>query len=244
MRKRTSKIWIGCDDVRFGEIIQLSKSYTDALSYFGLVNKGSNYRTMRSRISALGISTDHFLSSSDHLKLRNKETKSLDSILVEHSSCDRRVLKRRLISSGLLENNCSACGLGDSWNGKPITLQVDHINGISDDNRIENLRILCPNCHSQTQTFAGKRNKLMKLCECGKSISAKSNSCRCCSNHLLSMVRRENSLRPPESTLMQDIRCIGSYMGVGKKYGVSDNCIRKWVRSYGIDPKTINKKIS
>ena len=65
-------------------------------------------------------------------------------------------LKWRLIRAGILENRCSACGL-DTWRGKPLGIQIDHINGKRNDNRIENLRMLCPNCHSQTDTFAGKK---------------------------------------------------------------------------------------
>lgn len=62
-------------------------------------------------------------------------------------------LKKRLLREGLLLNRCSGCGLGNRWRGQPITLEMDHINGDRRDNRIENLRILCLNCHSQTPTF-------------------------------------------------------------------------------------------
>lgn len=67
-------------------------------------------------------------------------------------------LKQRLLASGRAEERCALCGLGPAWNGHPLTLQVDHINGVSNDHRYENLRILCPNCHSQTPTYAGRRH--------------------------------------------------------------------------------------
>jgi len=69
-----------------------------------------------------------------------------------------RVLKRIVIINGLLKDECALCKLSGNWNNKPIILQIDHINGNAVDNRIENLRILCPNCHSQTDSFGG-RNK-------------------------------------------------------------------------------------
>jgi len=84
---------------------------------------------------------------------------NLDEILIENSTYQNGTrLKKRLVSEGVLEYKCSGenCKVGNEWNGKPITLQLDHANGIHNDNRIENIRFLCPNCHSQTGTFSGK----------------------------------------------------------------------------------------
>jgi 5-methylcytosine-specific restriction endonuclease McrA len=80
---------------------------------------------------------------------------ALPDILVKNSTYTTIWrLKRRLLREGILQYKCYLCGLTE-WNGKPITLQLDHINGMHLDHRIENLRLLCPNCHSQTATFAG-----------------------------------------------------------------------------------------
>ena len=74
----------------------------------------------------------------------------------------RHTVKRRLIDAGILKNVCDECGISE-WRGKPLAIQLDHRNGIRDDHRPENLRMLCPNCHSQTETFAGKnRGRLSK----------------------------------------------------------------------------------
>jgi hypothetical protein len=70
----------------------------------------------------------------------------------------RATVKRHLLEAGILENRCSWCGI-DEWRGQPISIQIDHINGVRNDNRIENLRMLCPNCHSQTETFAARNLK-------------------------------------------------------------------------------------
>ena len=76
----------------------------------------------------------------------------------KHPQYSTNKLKNRLIKEGRIENQCSWCDITDTWNGKPIILHLDHVNGISNDHRLENLRLLCPNCHSQTDTWCG-RNK-------------------------------------------------------------------------------------
>ena len=67
-------------------------------------------------------------------------------------------IKRHLLRAGIIVNRCDWCGLS-AWRGRPLSIQIDHINGIRDDHRVENLRMLCPNCHSQTETFAGNNIK-------------------------------------------------------------------------------------
>ena len=79
----------------------------------------------------------------------------------KHPQYTTNKLKKRLIEGGVLDKVCVSCGITDEWNGKPIVLQLDHINGVNDDHALENLRLLCPNCHSQTDTWCG-RNKAVK----------------------------------------------------------------------------------
>lgn len=79
-------------------------------------------------------------------------------VFVENSSYPRHRLKFRIIEGNMIPHKCE-CGIGSEWNGKKLSLQLDHKNGINNDNRIVNLRFLCPNCHSQQMTYAGKNKK-------------------------------------------------------------------------------------
>jgi Zn finger protein HypA/HybF involved in hydrogenase expression len=85
-----------------------------------------------------------------------------EEIFVENGTYPRHRLKHRLIRDKLIEYRCEICSNVGIWNNKPLSLQIDHINGVNNDNRIDNLRFLCPNCHSQTETYAGKNNKKNK----------------------------------------------------------------------------------
>jgi hypothetical protein len=80
--------------------------------------------------------------------------------LILKNSRSRCTIKRRLLMAGKLVNRCDFCGLSE-WRGQPLSIQIDHINGVRNDHRIENLRMLCPNCHSQTGTFAGRNKPLV-----------------------------------------------------------------------------------
>jgi 5-methylcytosine-specific restriction endonuclease McrA len=77
----------------------------------------------------------------------------------------RATLLRLIRDHNLLPKQCSECGISAKWNGIPLTLHVDHINGVNTDNRLENLRYLCPNCHTQTDTYAGRNKKMLSAME-------------------------------------------------------------------------------
>lgn len=79
-----------------------------------------------------------------------------EAVFVENSTFPRHRLKYRLITEKIIEYVCQLCGLCGEWNGKKLSLQLDHTNGVNNDNRLHNLRFLCPNCHSQQDTYAGK----------------------------------------------------------------------------------------
>lgn len=143
----------------FISIVQNANSYSDCLRALGLCTTGgSSTDTLKRRINELKCDTSHF--GLQHNKGKSANAKyDLSEILVENSTyANISRLKQRLVKEERLEYKCAVCGLTE-WLGQPITLQLDHINGINNDHRIENLRFLCPNCHSLTDTYAGKNKK-------------------------------------------------------------------------------------
>ncbi len=132
-------------------------SIADALRRLGLVARGGNYELLYQRIRELGLNTDHILGQAWRRGNRNPPVKarSLAEICVEGSYYKASRLKDRLIREGLKSAACEECNL-THWNGLPIPLELDHINGRRGDNRLENLQLLCPNCHAQTPTYRGR----------------------------------------------------------------------------------------
>ena len=154
----------------------------------------------------------------------------LEEVMVENSTYSRGHLKKRLLKEGLIENKCEICGLDEIWNNIKLVMVLDHKNGIRDDHRRENLRMLCPNCNSQQKTFAGKCNKISKpkckKCETLVSKKSKTGLCPKCYNIFYN---RKVKNRPSKEQLLKEIEET-NYCAVGRKYGVNGNSIRKWLK--------------
>lgn len=137
-----------------------ARSYRDLLIRLGMCGDGGGaVYLLRRKVAEWGLDDSHFTGQG---WLRGKthnftQNIPLSEILVESSNyANRASLKRRLLKEGLLEEICAECGLPPEWHEKKLVLVLDHINGVRDDHRLENLRLLCPNCNSQQPTFAGR----------------------------------------------------------------------------------------
>ena len=216
------------------KIVKESKTFSEILSHFGLKNKGRNNYTLKKRLNEDGIDYSNiieWLNNNRSYFIPKNKVIHLSDILVVGSSYNRTSLKKRLIKNGMLKEQCSECGLKNVWRNKKLSLVLDHINGVSNDNRIENLRLLCPNCHSQTDTFAGRNKRIVKIvkkCRCGKEINKYSTLCFECSCKKNGLRRRKVENRPTKEELL-DLLKENSYCAVGRMFGVSDNAIRKWL---------------
>jgi hypothetical protein len=228
------------------EAVASSLCYSEALRKLGLRPAGGNHRVFRRYIDAVWrIPTDHFDPQRARLAhLKRQRPIPLDEVLVTGSTYSRTKLKQRLYQARLKRRHCELCGQGERWRGQPMSLILDHINGVPNDNRIENLRIVCPNCAATLDTHCGRKNRMPdspRQCPLCNSFFfpryQRQQYCsqRCGQRH--GNRRREPKpatrkvVRPTYERLMDDLTSM-SFVAVGRKYGVTDNAVRKWVRWY------------
>ena len=149
------------DDSLFIQYVKESLCIREVLQKCGIAAKGGNYRIFYSRVKQLNLDTSHF-TGRGHLKGKKHSWAaefSIEKSFVEKGSLTTTKLKAKILKYKLKEYLCVKCGL-TKWQGQPISLHLDHINGDSFDNRLENLRFLCPNCHSQTSNYCRKKCSL------------------------------------------------------------------------------------
>jgi Zn finger protein HypA/HybF involved in hydrogenase expression len=230
-----SCIW-DTSDKDFIKIIKESIFYSEVARKVGYKNY-SNNSVIKKRITKLGLDTSHF-KKGHHVTNLTKKKIPLKDVCVENSTYTIQHLKRRLFEELNWEHKCSFCNLKE-WKSimtnkmDPIPLELDHINGKNKDHRLENLRLLCPTCHATTPTFRGRNVKHIKIenkcVDCESKIHKQSTRCQSCASNKFN--KRKVKVRPSLEQLEKDMEKL-SMVKVGKKYGVSDNSIRKWVRNY------------
>jgi len=239
MRKRTSIIWSIPDD-EFITRVKNSKTMSELLRTFGLQNKGNNFITCKQRMKALNVDHSHFLNREKSSILTRTMTEAKFRDIIDNKLyISRNQVKIYVLRFNLVPYICDECGILPEWNNKSLTLQLEHKNGISDDNTISNLSFLCPNCHSQTETYAGKRHKkTLPRCEKCDNVICKNNKrgkCIACDGE-----RRRKAVRPSKEELIL-LLTTKSMECVAKNFGLkTGNTIKKWCKDYNIDSKNIS----
>lgn len=188
------------------DIVNKSSSYKDVLNFLGLKHHGGNGYTLKKRLQEDSIDITELQNrrksnTKNRLFTATKANIPLDELLVEKSKVTRYHIKSRLISEGILNNKCYNCGMDPFWDNKPLVLVLDHINGINDDYRKENLRLLCPNCNNQTDTFAGRNLKNKNFCSCGTKIPNSKVNCKKCLKEIKKREKVEKTIQLKDTKL-------------------------------------------
>lgn len=232
---------------QFLHAIKNNYSIAGVLRELLLKPAGANYKTFNMLSKQLNADTSHF-TGKGHLKGKTRNWGKiipLDEFLTENSHHNPGHLKKRLVKENRIIYQCSIqeCEISN-WKGAPISLHLDHINGDSSDNRLINLRLLCPNCHSQTSTYCGKNIRRRKrapvikrkatkkinkkCCDCNKKIDRKATRCKSCAGKHIQPTKIS---WPPLDDLILMINTT-NYSAVGRKLKVSDSAVRQRVKRH------------
>ena len=144
----------------FSDLVKSSLNISEVLFKLGYTTKGNSwgYSQVKQRMKDLNLSGKDFRGKSPIVLMTEQKQIKESDLLCINSIHPRNVLRRYVIKNELIPYKCNICGISE-WQGKSLSLELDHINGTNNDNRIENLRFLCPNCHSQTITYGSKNSK-------------------------------------------------------------------------------------
>lgn len=212
---------------RLDEIIKASICWTDVTRELYDTFHPSQINGLRKLSIYYNLDTSHF-DTAKAISVRNGNKVNMP-MFVAQSVISRSSVKRKILKDDLIEYKCNRCGNDGNWMGELLTLQLDHINGIRDDNRLENLRFLCANCHTQTKTFTGKNNKSRVNInhDCIESFVEKEIKKK--DFKKFEMLRKVK--RPTKETL-KELLLSYPITSIAKTYNVSDNSIRKWALQY------------
>lgn len=163
MRKRSSFLWTITKD-EYLDILNRCNTFSEILRIFNMSTKGGNIKTLKRVLNEYKIDYSKIATGLNCNKGKKHEYVSdisNEELFTANSNHSRGAVKHRILKYKLIEYKCEQCGQLPIWNNKELVLVLDHINGIANDHRLENLRFLCPNCNSQQDTFCGKNLKII-----------------------------------------------------------------------------------
>ena len=224
-----------CSDAEFSALVAKHTTRADILRELGLrTEQGYYYRAINKRVQAMGLDTTHWVGGTHPIgKFPSALSPTTESLFVRGSARKRGYLKYRLLRDHLVVEKCAVCGNGPVWQGKPLSLQLDHVDGDGSNNTLDNLRLICPNCHSQTPTFGGKRNKKVHHCQCGAPTHKDSARCRSCARACRKGARTKIDWPAPEVLLARLAEGV-PMVGLGAELGVSDVAVKKHLKKLGL----------
>lgn len=210
-------------------------SMTAAIKALGASWDGGGHKHMSRRVEALGLDTSHFQRQEVPTLT---ERRGWEDVLIIRQKDTRResvtTLRRALLEAGV-SHRCKRCGIS-TWNGEPLVLEIDHINMECWDNRLENLRFLCPNCHSleTAKQFLKKRAPKNTCLDCSTPILKESQRCLRC--HGRALERPTKTAWPDAKELFARLTAGESYEALGRELGVSGAAVKKHLRRNGVEP--------
>ena len=215
------------------QIVAISDSYKDFARKIGYSNSPSGDTIKMITNFLQDFDTSHFYT-------KEKIERTEENIFIQKSTASQSTLRKWYIKGEYSPYKCSICNLEPIWQGQELSLILDHINGINNDDRLENLRWVCPNCNQQLET-TGSKNPNRKIfakkyyCQdCGKEIFKGSKRCIAC--EAIHKTIKEEDMPVSREELKKLIRNT-PFTQIGKQYGVSDNAIRKWCDKYNLARK-------
>lgn len=265
------KLINGIDVEKLQNIIKECDSKAEVLKRLNLVAKGGNYATLNNLIKKFNLDISHFKGQGWRKNKQGTDNVSyskLDDILQNKVSCSSSRLLKRLIANSLKEYRCENCGISE-WNGKPINLEIHHVDGNHYNNSLDNLQILCPNCHSQTSNYRGKNrktkldetkgfkqfyNKELPTCickNCGKEFKGdrydriRQFCCRACYNDYLKNNGNLNSCKKYNKFTLDELKeqcnICETISQIARNLGTHRCTIREYLIKYNLYDEFMNK---
>lgn len=217
-------------DEYLAEIVKQATSMCGVFRLLDMQRNGTSYRYIKARLLNAGIDTSHFLGLRNALGKVSSQRKPASEILVLRRSKERQPSAR--VRRALLEigrpYECEKCSNRGIWYGSPLQLEIDHKNGNRSDDRAENLRFMCPNCHgTETDTSKTHPTVVINRCKCGKRISKKSVACH---KHKFVNVRHPEKIAWPELDVLVLAKSERRVKALAKTLGVSDVAVHKRIK--------------